>query len=187
MDAPLIIVHIVKSSMTYQEFDYKVFHWVNGMAKVSRWLDYFGIFCAVYLIWLIAAVGLFYFFQVPREINRLRYLFTLLASTAGSYLLSAIIGFAYGRGRPFASFADAHQLIVTSFSHKSFPSSHATVAFALAGTVFWFNKPLGVALLAAAFLVSWGRVFVGVHYPLDVTAGALIGLLFSYGMYRLIA
>lgn len=172
--------------MTYREFDYKMFYWVNGMAKVSRWLDYFGIFCAVYLIFLMAAFTLFYFFQIPREINRLRYLFTLFASTAGAYIISLIVGFGYGRGRPFSGLANVHQLIAESFSHKSFPSSHSTIAFSLAFTIFWFNKPLGSIMIVLAVLVAWGRVFVGVHYPLDVIAGAFLGAIFSYVMYRLI-
>jgi len=172
--------------MIYREFDYKIFYWVNGMAKVSKWLDYFGIFCAVYLIWVMASFTFLYFFQISKEVNRLRYLFTLVGSTVGAYILSAIVGFGYGRGRPFSSLNEMHQLIATSFSHKSFPSSHATIAFALAFTIFWFNKPLGIVMLILAALVAWGRVFVGVHYPLDVIAGAFLGGVFSYIMYRLI-
>lgn len=172
--------------MTLRQFDYKMFHWINGAAKVSKYLDYFGVFCAVFLIWFIAALALSYFFCASKIINRLRYFFILFASVGSSYLISALIGFGYGRARPFASLTDAHQLIATSFFHKSFPSSHATVAFALAFTVFWFNRPLGVILLALAFLVAWGRVFVGVHYPFDVVVGAFLGGIVSYVIFKII-
>lgn len=172
--------------MFLRQWDYKLFHLINGLAKRWRWLDYGGIFCAVYLIWLMAAVALIFFWHLPAQINRLRYLFTLFASTAVAYGLSALIGFAYGRARPFVDLDGARQLITTSFFHKSFPSSHATAAFALAFTVLWFNRPWGIVMLVLAALVAWGRVFVGVHYPLDVAAGAILGGAVSYIMYRII-
>jgi len=172
--------------MFLREWDHKLFYLINGLAKRWRWLDYFGIFCSVYLIWLMAAAALVLFWYLPTRINRLRYLFTLFASTVGAYALSAIIGFGYGRTRPFVSLEGARQLITTSFFHKSFPSSHSMVAFALAFTVLWFNRPLGIVMLILAVLVAWGRVFVGVHYPLDVAAGAILGGVVSYAMYRII-
>lgn len=166
-------------------WDFKLFYFINGLAKRWRFLDYFGIFCAVYLIWLIAAVVLFFFWHISQEISRLKYLFSLLASSAIAYLINLLIGLAFVRTRPFGGIDGVHQLITTSFLHKSFPSSHATIAFALAFTVFWFNKTWGIPLLVAAFLVGWGRVYVGVHYPLDVAVGAVLGGAVSYIIYRL--
>lgn len=172
--------------MFLRHWDYKLFHLINGLAKRWRWLDYCGIFCAVYLIWLMAAAALVFFWYLPAQINRWRYLFTLLASSASAYAVSAFIGFTYGRARPFVDLDGARQLITTSFFHKSFPSSHATLAFALAFTVLWFNRPLGIVMLILAAAVAWGRVFVGVHYPVDVAAGAILGGMMSYIMYRII-
>lgn len=167
-------------------FDIKLFHLINGLARRWRWLDYFGIFCAVYLIWLMAAVALIFFWQVPRQISRWRYLFVLFSSVAASYLVSALVGLGLGRTRPFGVIDGVNQLISTSFLHKSFPSSHATIAFALAFTVFFFNKTWGLPMLGAAVLVAVGRVYVGVHYPLDVLIGAVLGGLASYIIYRII-
>ncbi|MEK7508561.1 MAG: phosphatase PAP2 family protein [Patescibacteria group bacterium] len=176
--------------------DIKLFRLINGMAKTSRWLDYFGIFCAVYLIFFMGAGALAFFFYMPKEgenvswlkeqHSRLKYLFVLIGGSAASYLVSILIGFGTGRLRPFANSLEVHQLVSASFSHKSFPSSHATVAFAIAMSVFLFNRTWGIPMLAAAFLVSWGRVFVGVHYPSDVVAGAILGALGSYIIYKLI-
>ncbi len=175
--------------------DIKLFHLINGMAKTSRWLDYFGIFCAVYLVFFMGAAALGFFFYLPhephlswlkKEVTRLKYLMVLLGGTAASYLVSVLVGFGTGRLRPFADSLEVHQLVSASFSYKSFPSSHATVAFAIAMSVFLFNRTWGIPMLAAAFLVSWGRVFVGVHYPSDVVAGAILGMLGSYIIYKLI-
>ena len=61
-------------------------------------------------------------------------------------------------------------------STYSFPSGHATVSFACA-TVLAFAVPrLRVPLFALAALISFSRVYVGVHYPFDVLAGAALGV-----------
>jgi undecaprenyl-diphosphatase len=58
----------------------------------------------------------------------------------------------------------------------SFPSGHTAAAVALA--VAWAGEGSGLGLLASAFalLVGFSRVYLGVHYPLDVMAGATLGL-----------
>jgi undecaprenyl-diphosphatase len=181
--------------MWLRNLDYKLFKLINGLSRQRVWLDYFGIFCAVYLIWLMAAATLAYFFFLPqglhvswlkKEYTRFRYLLVLLAGTGAAYALNVLIGFGYGRLRPFASSLQTNQLISASFIHKSFPSSHATLAFALAMSVFWFNKTWGIPLLVCAGLVTWARVYVGVHYPSDAVVGALLGIVVSYLVYRLV-
>ncbi len=57
----------------------------------------------------------------------------------------------------------------------SFPSDHAAVAFAIAFGVFAFSRRVGILFLAAATLISLSRIALGLHYPSDVLAGALVG------------
>ena len=57
----------------------------------------------------------------------------------------------------------------------SFPSGHAASAFAFASGVSHALPAAGVPLQAAAGLVAYSRVHTGVHYPIDVVAGALVG------------
>jgi undecaprenyl-diphosphatase len=59
----------------------------------------------------------------------------------------------------------------------SFPSGHTAAAFALAIAMFGAVPTLVPGLLLLAICVAYGRMYLGVHYPLDVAAGAAIGLL----------
>ena len=59
----------------------------------------------------------------------------------------------------------------------SFPSSHTAVALAVAiALVPFLARPLAAAGIGYAVLVGWSRVYLGVHYPLDILAGAGIGM-----------
>ncbi|MFC5721620.1 phosphatase PAP2 family protein [Streptomyces gamaensis] len=61
----------------------------------------------------------------------------------------------------------------------SFPSNHAVIAFSVA-TVLWFaHRRIGAVAALAALAMAASRVWVGVHYPHDVVAGALVGVVLS--------
>lgn len=61
----------------------------------------------------------------------------------------------------------------------SFPSSHASIAWAIsAAAVWWVRHPLLIAgFLLSALLVAWSRVALGVHFPTDMAAGMVVGVL----------
>ena len=80
------------------------------------------------------------------------------------------------RPRPYEALADA-VLRQDPASGTSFPSSHTAIAFAVAIALIPFlPRPLAVAGIAYAALVGWSRIYLGVHYPLDLIAGAGIGI-----------
>ncbi len=62
----------------------------------------------------------------------------------------------------------------------SFPSNHAFNNFAAATFFFLLYKNLKWILYSAALLISISRVYLGLHYPSDIFAGALVGILFGY-------
>lgn len=72
----------------------------------------------------------------------------------------------------------------------SFTSSHATNHFALATILylilkqFWTTQWLPVGLYLWAFSIAYGQVYVGVHFPLDVFCGGLLGVLISWLVFR---
>ena len=93
-----------------------------------------------------------------------------LASVVGTYLLNTAIKGVFRRARP--AFDDLPALIATPTA-LSFPSAHASSSFAAARA---YSAMLPAApLYATAAAMGLSRVYLGVHYPTDIAAGALLG------------
>ena len=89
-----------------------------------------------------------------------------------------------GRIRPCAILEHVRMLTDCNTSY-SFPSTHAANIFAGA---FFMSQPfrrLAPVFYAIAAVVAYSRVYIGIHYPLDVIGGAGIGLLIAWPMRRL--
>jgi membrane-associated phospholipid phosphatase len=91
-------------------------------------------------------------------------------AVGGAYLVSTSIKVAIGRRRPVVE--DLPHLMATP-TGLSFPSSHSTSSFA-AAHAFGRLVPR-MPLLAAASAMAFSRLYLGVHYPSDVAAGAALG------------
>ena len=96
-----------------------------------------------------------------------------------SDLLATILKVAVDRPRPFSVVPEADRLLGGTIG-SSFPSGHATTSAAgavalalLVGRALPWLVTAGLGVLAAA--IAFSRVYVGVHYPLDVLAGAALG------------
>jgi undecaprenyl-diphosphatase len=104
------------------------------------------------------------------------------SSTATTFLLNTLIKKLVKRPRPFIS--NVHLTAVYQPSSTSFPSGHTSSAFSSATALVraypkWY-------VIAPAFLwsgaVGYSRMYLGVHYPSDVTAGALLGVGTAFGL-----
>ena len=79
-----------------------------------------------------------------------------------------------GRPRPCVALTGVHLLVPLKTS-LSFPSAHASNFFAVATYFNYFYPKYRWVYFSAAFLVALSRVSIGVHYPLDIIAGGILG------------
>ena len=100
------------------------------------------------------------------------------------FLNSYPLKFLFARIRPCNALPDVRTLVPTSTSY-SFPSSHATNIFGLATILSNKYRNFRFYFFSVALVVGISRVYVGVHYPFDVLAGALVGILCGLGALKL--
>lgn len=150
--------------------DIAIIKYLNGFAASSALFETTVRAAALYGILLLGLIALLPVFRAAHKVTIRAYAAGLLA-----FLVNLVIGFIRFRPRPFVVHPDIVKLIDKSALEKSFPSAHTTVAFALATTIFFWNKKWGTAALVLALLIGIARVAAGVHYPSDIIGGALLG------------
>lgn len=106
--------------------------------------------------------------------GRAALLLLVLTIIVSDQLNSSLIKQLFGRIRPCHVLPDVH-LLVSCGSGLSFPSSHAVNNFAAAFILSSFYRKWLWAFTTFAGLVAFSRVSVGVHYPSDILAGAVLG------------
>lgn len=155
------------------EWDVCILNWIKEHLSCA-WLDaVFPVYSALGNgghIWLGAAVVL---------LCTKKYCKTGLAMAISLLLCMLICNLTlkplFARVRPF----DAEGVVPLVFPPKdgSFPSGHTASSFAAATAVFIYHKKAGAWLLGAAALMGFSRLYLYVHYPTDVLAGAVLGIL----------
>jgi undecaprenyl-diphosphatase len=161
-----------------------LFNWVFQFSHKSLLLDDLGIFFAEYLPWFMGAGALLLIISEKEWRKRLFFLNeVLLAILLGRGVVTELFRFFYTHPRPFDALG-IQSLIPES--GNSFPSGHATFLFALAATLFYYNRHWGGWYFLLSLLNGAARVFVGVHWPLDIAGGLVVGVLSSMLIHALL-
>lgn len=77
-------------------------------------------------------------------------------------------------------------LLIANPKDFSFPSGHSMSSFAAATAVLMWNRRAGIAALAGAVIMACTRLYFYVHYPTDIVAGLLIGVVLGILAYRIV-
>lgn len=145
------------------------------------------LFFARWLAWIVLG-GAVIFLAIEKKKHPRRIFTEVLATAitvASAWGISAIIKNITHIARPFVSTGTSPHFFVDG--QASFPSGHATVFFALATIIYLYDKTMGACFYVLAFVIAISRVLVGVHYSIDVIAGAVIGIGVAWVVYRLLS
>ncbi|MDO5862061.1 MAG: phosphatase PAP2 family protein [Thermoplasmata archaeon] len=124
-------------------------------------------------VWLIIA----FLMTCSREHRKAGY--AVIVSVAVAWILTDfVIKPMVGRERPYE--VTGFEILVSAASTSSFPSGHTAFSFAAATAIFIHNRRWGIPALVFAALVGISRMYLYMHWPTDVLAGALIGIAVAY-------
>jgi membrane-associated phospholipid phosphatase len=151
------LFRLINQALMNPVFDV-VMPWVSGNACFAPAV----VVAAVLLVWR------------GRTRGALCVLMLALVIGLGDGLVANTIKHAVGRERPFLVLPDVHCLVGKGGS-GSMPSSHAANWFAAAMVLLIYYRRSAWFMFPAAALVSFSRIYNGVHYPSDVLAGAILG------------
>jgi len=123
-----------------------------------------------------------------RKRLRVHFLALVLSVSLGALAVEGLKS-AVGRERPALHFAGAGVAVRLPaeqlHDQRSFPSGHTQAAVGTATYVALLYPGLAPWAVFGALLVGWSRIYLGVHFPLDVLAGAAVGVLFSVAGFTL--
>lgn len=161
-----------------------------SLAHQSINLDWLIVFCANnfgYIMVFIAFIFLIFhtdgifdyrapFLQLKNKIRELAFVFS---SALSAWIIATIIKSFISSPRPFIFFENVKPL----FFHggmDSFPSGHAMFFGALAMSLFFIHKRMGYMYFIVALIVGFSRVASGVHFPIDILIGYILGIIIAY-------
>ncbi len=163
--------------------DENIFLWINGLAGNIAAIDWFfkGI-ANDYLIivgscMVLLALWVWSIDADQRDKNQKAVICASISLGLAQGFVSTLNAFCF-RPRPFTELPA--NLLFYQPTDSSFPSNSVAVIFAIAFAIFLANKKVGGFLLLFACLHAFSRVYVGVHYPFDVLAGAAGGMLIAF-------
>lgn len=158
------------------KIDMQILIWIQNNLKNTYLDSFFKILTFLTdrgFIWII--IGLILFISKKTRIVGIELLFSLFI---GSILVNDILKPIFQRTRPCDIMMI--DLIIKHPGGYSFPSGHTASAFSAAFSAFLNNKKLGFILIIIAVISGFSRMYLFVHYPSDVLAGMIIGLISAF-------
>ena len=155
-----------------ENINYALFALINATPASSWWAIEVATFIAKDLIIIVPLLVVALWLWGP---NQRQLVFKVMLALALSLSISWVIGHLFPHDRPFVDGVGYNFL--HHAAADSFPSDHGTVIFTFAlAFLFWHRVWSGALLLVIASAIAWSRVYLGVHWPLDMLGGLLAGM-----------
>jgi undecaprenyl-diphosphatase len=166
-------------------WDENIFYIINSFAGKSDIADKIFVFMGEYIIFIMMGIFVLFFAKKIWEDKKMEIKEVLLyfSTPVLAWVITHIIKWFFPADRPYVM-ENTIQLS-QEFDPGSFPSGHTTLAFAMMLNIYIYNKKWGIVFIVLALGVSSGRVLVGLHFPLDILAGALIGIIVPIVFHKL--
>ncbi len=161
-----------------------IFFFFYNLAHQSAFFDKLIVFTAVYLPYLVIFLAVIFLFErvnnkfdlpISNIIKNWRNFILVFFSAGLAVFFDLILKHLIHTPRPFLLFGNIHALF--SETGYSFPSGHATFFGALSVAIFLLNKKAGYVFMFFALLIGWARIAAGVHFPIDILGGFILGTL----------
>ena len=181
--------------VTFKPMNLAIFYFFYNLGQQNAFIHKAAFIIAQYSNpygFVLAAMILFGIFFTHRDWKGKRYIEWLQesvivgASVLVAYVVTIVLKYLAHAPRPFVALVNIHPLIVET-PYDSFPSGHATAFFALATAIYIYDKRWGAVFFVIAILVALSRVISGVHFPIDILVGAIIGVLVSLITHKILS
>lgn len=158
----------------------EIFYFFNSFACKNIWLDRLFLFFGDYVAYILPFVAVIFLFLINDKKEKIKFLILSLTSVfLARGIITEVVRYFYHHPRPFVELSGVCQLIAHETSY-SLPSGHVVAFFALATSVYFFNKKRGLVFAVVVFLMGVARVVSGIHWPADILAGAIIGIISAW-------
>ncbi|MGN0136735.1 phosphatase PAP2 family protein [Anaerotignum sp.] len=132
-------------------------------------------------LWIALGV-LFLLMGWKHKIWRKRGLLLLFSLAANALVCNLLLKPLVNRIRPYDLLG--YDILIPPVGDASFPSGHTSASFAAATALYAIDKRWGTAAYVFAALMGFSRLYLGVHFPTDVLAGAAIGVFMAKAVQR---
>ncbi|MGN5764105.1 phosphatase PAP2 family protein [Acinetobacter calcoaceticus] len=161
--------------MSLERLNLSLFHSLNASEVASDWTIKAAIFIANDLFYIVVLIFLITWFKgglnVKKQLIKATF-FTLLA-----FIIGKIISSYFYHPRPFVM--EIGRTLIDHAPSGSFPSSHMLFFSTIAFSFLFSKRRIGLFFLALAWLVAWSRIYLGVHFPLDMLGAFTLAFLLN--------
>ena len=174
--------------MNIIELDQQLFLFINGFVGNSDFIDNIArttvneYFVPTLLSLILLGIWFYWDASKRRDVNQKSVVVSVIAVGFASLVIVSLMNYFFDRPRPFDVLET--NLLFYKPTDPSFPSNSTVVAFSLATSAFLANKKVGIIALILSAFYGLTRIFVGIHFPLDVLTGAIIGILAVFVLSR---
>ena len=180
----------------------KIFFFFYNLAHHSAFWDWFFSFTAQDFPRIVIALAIFFLLfhheilSIKRDTQnektkeailklkqKWKEIFFVSLSVFIAWISAILLKLVFQVPRPFLALKDVMPLFQPT--DYSFPSGHSALFMAIAVAIFMYHKENGYVFFVFALMIGFARIIAGVHYPLDILGGYLIGGFISYLLIKL--